>query len=444
MHLSPIIRRVAWQRELAHYPTAPARRWYLVVTLAVAVTLYSHAFVATSILPLLQRQLGFTLPHFGFFFMLAFLLSAVSSLFGSLSDRLGRANLVVYGSILSALLTLGVALTGTTTSFFMAGWILSLVEGVLQVALLALVRDFSPRMSRAFALGFYSIGPWGGQILAATVASLTLPLYGTWQSQYVISSALSLLAALIAFFGLRELGPGLRGQVVVTADDTTRVEEQAAHFDTASATRDPWRQMLHSSILFTSLGYGFFNVPRYTFNVFLPTYLNGALAIPLAQANGIASFFGLAFISGSLLIGFCSDRLQTRKPFILSAVLTVALMLLLVMGLRPATTAGVLILILICLSFSQAMGNVSWLAAFTETAEEINPALVGTALAIMGAILRLSFVVTAAGQALVVGNGQGWAAWWWVCLACLLLFIPSILLLAGGWNSARTKAALAG
>jgi MFS family permease len=335
-------------------------------------------------------------------------------------------------------------LTGTTRSFFIAGWILSLVEGVLQVTLLALVRDFSPRMSRAFALGFYSIGPWGGQILAATVASLTLPVYGTWQSQYVISSTLSLLVALIAFFGLRELGPGLRAQVITTAHDTARLQERAAHFDLAAATRHPWRQMLRSSILLSSLGYGLYNVPRYTFNVFLPTYLNGALAISLAQANGIASFFGLAFIGGSLVVGFCSDRLQVRKPFMLMGVLAVALILLFFMGLTPATGLGVLTLTLICLSFSQAMGNVSWLAAFTETAEEINPALVGTALAIQGAIIRFSFVGTAAAQAFIVGNGQGWTNWWWLCLVCLLIFLPSILVLGGGWRSAHARAVLAG
>jgi sugar phosphate permease len=299
-------------------------------------------------------------------------------------------------------------------------------------------------MSRAFALGFYSIGPWGGQILATTVASLTLPVYGTWQSQYVISSALSLLVALIAFFSLRELGPGLRGQVVMTADDAARLEERAAHFDVAAAIRHPWRQMLRSSILLSSLGYGLLNVPRYTFSAFLPTYLSGTLAIPLAQANGIASFFGMAFIGGALIIGFCSDRLRVRKPFMLIGAFALMLILLFFMGFTPATGLGVLTLSLICLSFSQAMGNVTWLAAFTETAEEINPALVGTALAIQGAILRFNFVGTAAAQAFIVGNGQGWASWWWVCLACLVVFLPTILVLTGGWNSTRARAALAG
>ena len=123
--------------------------------------------------------------------------------------------------------------------------------------------------------------------------------------------------------------------------------------------------------------------------------------------------------------------------------LAVVLMLLFFMGLTPATGLGVLTLTLICLSFSQAMGNVSWLAAFTETAEEINPALVGTALAIQGAVLRLSSIGTAAAQVFVVGNGQGWATWWWVCIACLVVYLPSILVLAGGWSSARARAALA-
>jgi len=441
MRTPSVIPRVAWQRELAHYPSARARAGYLIVTLAAAMALYSHAFVAVSVLPLLQRDLGFTQQQFGLYFMLVFLVSAISALFGSLSDRLGRANLVVYGSIIAALVTLGVALTGTPRSFFLAGWALTLVEGVLQVTLLALVRDFSPRMSRAFALGFYSIGPWGGQILASTVARLTLPIYGTWQSQYVISSALSLLVALIAFFCLRELGPGLRNQVIIAAEDAARLEERAAHF--ATAAQKPWRQMLHSTIFLSALGYSLYNVPRYSISIFLPTYLSSVLAFPLAQANGIASFFGLAFIGGSLLFGLWSDRLQARKPFMVSGALAAVLMVLFFMRLTPDTGVALITITLIGLSCALAMGNVNWLAAFTETAEEINPALVGTALAIQGAVFRLGSIATAATQALVVGNGQDWSTWWWICMACLVGFLPSILVLAGGWSVGRVRAELA-
>lgn len=269
-------------------------------------------------------------------------------------------------------------------------------------------------------------------------------MFGTWQSQYVISSALSLVVALIAFFGLRELGPGLRGQIVVVADDTTQAEERASHFDTAAATQHPWRQMLRSSVLICAFGFALYNVPRYTFSAFLPTYLNGALSISLIQANSIASWFGLAFVGTSLTIGFWSDRLQVRKTFALIGTCGLALVLLFFMSLTPNTTVGVLSLTLICLSFFLAMGNVSWLTAYTETAEAINPALIGTALAIQGSIFRLGSIATAAAQVLVVGNGQGWSAWWWVCIACLAVYLPSIVALAGAWSPARVRAALAG
>ncbi|MCE7988424.1 MAG: MFS transporter [Caldilinea sp. CFX5] len=136
MTMTSVRQRFLRSRALTHYPTTAARIWYLALTLAIAVTLYSHAFIAVSLLPLLQQELGFTLQQFGLYFMLVFLLSAISSLFGSLSDRLGRANLVVYGALVAALLTLGVALTGTTRSFFIAGWLLTFVEGVLQVTLI--------------------------------------------------------------------------------------------------------------------------------------------------------------------------------------------------------------------------------------------------------------------------------------------------------------------
>ena len=89
------------------------------------------------------------------------------------------------------------------------------------------------------------------------------------------------------------------------------------------------------------------------------------------------------------------------------------------------------------------MGNVTWLAAYTETAESINPALIGTALAIQAALLRLCSIGTAAAQALVVGNGQNWATWWWVCIACLVVYIPTIAALAGGWAPARARPAIA-
>jgi hypothetical protein len=118
-------------------------------------------------------------------------------------------------------------------------------------------------------------------------------------------------------------------------------------------------------------------------------------------------------------------------------------MLLFFMRLMPGIGSGELTVMVICLGFCLAAGNVCWLAAYTETAEAINPALVATALAIQSAAFRLSSIGTAAAQVLVVGDGQEWTSWWWLCIACLLAYLPSIMLLAGSWRPAHARAVLA-
>ena len=58
--------------------------------------------------------------------------------------------------------------------------------------------------------------------------------------------------------------------------------------------------------------------------------------------------------------------------------------------------------------------------------------------------IRNRVAIKAQAQALVVGDGQNWMVWWWVCIACLLLYLPTILVLAGSWSPARARAALSG
>ncbi len=80
------------------------------------------------------------------------------------------------------------------------------------------------------------------------------------------------------------------------------------------------------------------------------------------------------------------------------------------------------------------------MAAYTETIEDINPALVATGLAVQGFILRMIVVISTLAFSFVVRNqvdGQQWATWWWVCIAGLIVFIPTIFVASGSWKPAR-------
>ena len=51
---------------------------------------------------------------------------------------------------------------------------IGLVEGAILVATPALVRDFSPQLGRASAMGFWTVGPVAGSLITSIVANHTL------------------------------------------------------------------------------------------------------------------------------------------------------------------------------------------------------------------------------------------------------------------------------
>jgi EamA domain-containing membrane protein RarD len=82
------------------------------------------------------------------------------------------------------------------------------------------------------------------------------------------------------------------------------------------------------------------------------------------------------------------------------------------------------------------------MAAYTETIEDINPALVATGLAVEGFILRMVVVLSTLAFSFVVRNqldGQQWSTWWWVCIAGLVVFIPTIFVASGSWKPVHAR-----
>ena len=104
------------------------------------------------------------------------------------------------------------------------------MEGVCLVATPALIRDFSPQIGRATAMGFWTSGPVLGSLVVAIVGSITIPLAPSarfWTHEYYICGIVGLVVFLIALIGLRELSPGLRDQLMVTMRDRALIEMRA-------------------------------------------------------------------------------------------------------------------------------------------------------------------------------------------------------------------------
>lgn len=430
-------------RSLERYPSNALRIWYLALAVIATIMLYYESYVLPSVAPLVLHSFNLTVSSYSLIVLVSNCLGAISAVFGSLSDRVGRSNLIVYGLLITGLGTLAISLVSSLWAFLLLIWVLGFIEGIILVVTPALVRDFSPRFGRALAMGFWTVGPVGGSVLATGIASQTLQAQSTWQSQYIIAGIVGLVIFLLCFFSMRELSPGLRDQIMNTLQEKELVEARAESIDVEAAMKHPWKQMLNYRLILSALGISLYLLMYYAAVAFFPIYLNSIFQFSPAQANGLVSIFWIVNVVAAILIGFISDRTLVRKPYMLAgAIATIIVTLLFISRIGVPTQASLMTIFLSLFGITLAVGYVTWMAAYTETIEDINPALVATGLAVQGFILRMIVVLSTLAFSFVVRsqvNGQQWATWWWVCIGGLIVFIPTIFVASGAWSPARAR-----
>ncbi len=478
---------ILWKRELAHYPATGPRQLQLGLVVLITVALYYALYVGSGVIPLVMRDLHMPFTYLVGLLALANLLGAFASLLAGLSDRFGRANLVVYGLLVVALLT-AFAMPAVHDKFGFAALsvVVGFVEGIILVATPALIRDFSPQVGRATAMGFWTIGPVLGSLMTSAVNSATLPSHPDWRSQFVFCGAFCLLVWVAALFLLRELPAALRDQVMVNERDRVLNERLAASGHIDLDPRSPWLQMLRADVIGSALGVSLLLLVYYTTVAFGVIYLVTVFGFTPARANSLLNWSWAANAVALIVAGRWSDALRVRKPFMLVGGLGAAAMIVVFLGLgrSGAGAPSFAIMALIGGGISVLMGGAyaTWMASFTEMIEAHNPALTATGLAIWGWLLRLvvtgSFLALphvvdtvtplveagptmarysklhAAGAAIppdllagvqeiaraaMMAPGQ-WQAWYRVCGLGALAFVALILGMKGRWSPARARA----
>lgn len=172
---SPVTR--LWQRDLAHYPDAGRRYAYLAIVVVTTVVLYYELYVQYAVATSIITHFHMTYGYFVWVSVIGNAVGAFASLVAGLADRWGRANMVVYGLLVTGVLVL-FALPGAPgrTEFLIVFAAVCFVEGIVLVATPALIRDFSPQLGRATAMGYWTMGPVIGSLVVTTVTSSTLVL----------------------------------------------------------------------------------------------------------------------------------------------------------------------------------------------------------------------------------------------------------------------------
>ncbi|WP_233608117.1 MFS transporter [Nocardia stercoris] len=394
-----------WRRSLAHYPNAGPRYTYLAITVLATIMLYYELYVQGAVATKIIYGFGFSFTQFVLMIAASNLVGAFGSLAAGLADRWGRANLVAGGLFVTAALVLfGLPNAPDKQSYVVMLCALGIVEGIMLVATPALIRDFSPQLGRASAMAFWAMGPVLGSLVVTEISSHTLDAHPRWQFQFTVCGIAGFVVAVIAFFGLRELSPQLRDQLMVSVRDRELIEARAAGIDPEDALRHQWRQLLKADVIGPALGISLFLFFYYIAVAFFVVYFETVFGFSEARANALANWYWGANALALLIAGPVSDRIRVRKPFmVLGVVINVcATAVFAAMATHSGTTYYQLATVMALSAIGLGVGYAAWMAGFTETVERRNPAATATGLAIFGWIVRIVVTVSLASFTLVV------------------------------------------
>lgn len=394
----PVEKRLAvYDRYLRTYPPTRQRTAYLALTVAATVALYYQLYCGGTVAPQILNYYGITLKFYLFASVAGFVFGALATVLGGMADRVGRANMIAYGLLVVGVLVAFVQPHMPNKWAFVAvGSTIGLIEGVILVATPALMRDFSPRMGRATAMGFWALGPVLGSLAATEVSSHTLSHLRAWQDQYTIAGIAGLCIGVVVLFSLRELHPNLRDQIMVSVRDRALIEARAKGIDVEASMRRPWKQMVTPRIVTSAFAISVFLMFYYALVAALVIYLETAFRFSGSKANSIANWAWISHAICLVTFGLLSDRARVRKPFmIVGGVGSLATVLVfMTFATRPATTSTTMAVTLSVQALFGAMVFAPWMAGFTETVEDRNPALVATGLAVSGGVLRIVVAIT--------------------------------------------------
>jgi MFS family permease len=386
-----------WRRQLDHYPANGRRYTLLGIVVLSTVILYYENYVAGSVATQILADLNMSFNYYVYLLVVANGVGACASLAAGLADRAGRANLVAFGLVITGALTL-FALPNVTTKFQFAAFtvMIGVVEGIVLVATPALIRDFSPQLGRASAMGFWTLGPVLGSLVVSQVSSNTLKDLPRWQDQFVICGVVGLVVAGIALVSLRELAPRLRDQLMVSLHDKVLIEAKAKGVDVDAALAKPWGQVFKPSIVASAIAISVFLLSYYTAVAFFPIFFQTVQGFSADEANGLLNYYWTANAIALVVAGVISDRLRVRKPFMLFGGVGAFIVTLVVRHMTPHTdsTYGAWAFILVCVGIYGGFAFACWMASFTETVEDINPALTAHGLAVWGWLLRVVVAVS--------------------------------------------------
>ncbi|MBO0707318.1 MAG: MFS transporter [Candidatus Dormibacteraeota bacterium] len=422
---------VFYARQLDRYPVR-GRRILLLLMAVIATLVGSYEAQISPVLPLMLKALAMPLATYGLIAGASVVVGAVAAgASGPLADRWGRVTLLVPSLFLTGVCDFAMLLVRNPGDLLLLRCVLSFIEGFAATTTAGLVRDFSPRMGRATAYGFWTWGPVGANYMAAAIAGLTLPIFLTWQSQFVIMGSISIVLTVIVAFNIRDLSPALRAKVIHTEAEGVALGQEAGQAEVGKV-----REILsHPRIWAHALGMTSWLVLYETLVFYGPTMLVQSFHITAASAATVMSYFWILNLGSLIVAGYVSDRLRLRKPVSLfGGICSTIVMAFLIARIGVTSSAAEIGAIGAVLGMFLGVTYAPWMAMFSENLEDVRPSLQATGWGLWGFCVRAMIVVMVIVAPLIVAGTHGWQTWLIIATVFEAAYLPVILAFKGPWR----------
>jgi MFS family permease len=145
-----------------------------------------------------------------------------------------------------------------------------------------------------------------------------------------------------------------------------------------------------------------------------------------AEAARLNEYFWLTNLGVLVITGLVSDRLQTRKPIaIFGGILAALLMAWWIPTFGHELPRSTMVMVASLMGCFLAIAYVPWAAQFSETLEDVSPALQATGWAFFGLAAR-AWIAISAPLSLYVAVHYGWGSWVKVALGGMIIYIVAM------------------
>ena len=321
----------------------------------------------------ISAELGLTLVQVGFVWGISSFTGLFMSLAGGMmGDRFGARRVLTAACFMIGVTGASRALSVNFPTLLISSFLFGLCTPLIGVNLHKVASIWFPPRQLGLANGIISSGFAAGFSVSGLVtATLLSPMLGGWRNVLLFFAAIAIVFSVLWFF--------LFPTIELSSDEQAERQSVKQKLRQVVAVRAVW---------VISLGkIGVWACMR-GFSGYLPLFLRGEGWAP-ASADFALSLFFIASLLFAIPIPALSDRLGTRKPFLMMAAGAIGISTLLMSTATPIIVfAGVIIG---GMFFDAFMG-----LSITSVAEAkgVGPALAGTAIGFLGMIQEIGGTIS--------------------------------------------------